>query len=662
MTLALARLALALIVATEAASSFTVIDEAPIAQGDRARLVVEVEDARAEPGRPLPLPVRAIVTAADGSHPDGSGRGTYADGRFFAEGQFAVDLPPGRNTVLLHSGPNYEPLELTFEAKAGRQARLRARLRRWFAPEERGWYGGDNHVHAQHDATVAIKTDLEHTALQARANGLSFVTEADAGPSPAEVGRLSTPTFLFRRAPELRPGPFVGHLNTPGLTQPIEEEIYARLVAGPLPVQGIVEEVRRRGGALIHTHPLTPPHQMHWMGAAEILSDAVLGRCADALDLDGQASELLWFAVLILGNRVACSSYTDCALGRRSTPSPGDRRVYCQAETLTDPALVDAIRAGRTFATNGGPMFPFVTIDGRGPGETLEPGGDRPHAVRAEVHSLYPLKSARLYRRGEPVETFAVAGRRGEVLLEATRREEAGARAWYVLRVEDERGHWAITSPIFVEPSEPPPRPFASAMLLEICNATRYIELRRAFFAHLIVTVAPGDRLESVELLKDGRPLRRFTPETGDSRPSGKVPVTGVGGEYEPGWAWVSASGGPVHLQADWHVEETGWYGLRATTAGGRTLTSEEVRFEAESGVSRAITVAQMEGPGTRLAHRGYGEEMPLGEIRMPYEGDHWWYPLRTYWRVRAEFGRERRELVAGDDRGAEGRFRTPGR
>ena len=46
----------------------------------------------------------------------------------------------------------------------------------------------------------------------------------------------------------------------------------------------------------------------------------------DALDVDGQARELLWFAVLNLGNRVACSSSTDCALGRRSTPSPGDRR------------------------------------------------------------------------------------------------------------------------------------------------------------------------------------------------------------------------------------------------------------------------------------------------------------------------------------------------
>ena len=86
---------------------------------DRARIVVEVEDGRATPDRPMPLPVRVIVTASDGTHPDGSGRGVYSDGRFFAEAGFSVEVPPGRTTIALRSGPDYEPLEMDVEAKAG---------------------------------------------------------------------------------------------------------------------------------------------------------------------------------------------------------------------------------------------------------------------------------------------------------------------------------------------------------------------------------------------------------------------------------------------------------------------------------------------------------------------------------------------------------------
>ena len=340
------------------------------------------------------------------------------------------------------------------EAKEGRETRVRARLKRWFAPEERGWFGGDNHVHAQHDATAAIRTDLAFTALQARANGLSYVTEADSEPYPGRHRPAEHAHVPLPQGPGAAPGPVrrpPEHAGPPAADRP---EVYDRLVDGPLPAQRIAEEVHARGGAVIHTHPLTPPHQLHWMGAAEILSDAVLGRCADALDLDGQASELLWFAVLNLGNRVACQQLHRLRPRAGSTPSPGDRRVYCQAEELTYPAIVEAIRRGRTFATNGGPLFPFLTIDGQGPGETFEPGGDRRHAFRAEVHCLYPLKSARLYRRGKLVESFEVSGKTGEVVLEATPREPPGERAWYVLRVEDEQGHWAITSPIYVEPAQ----------------------------------------------------------------------------------------------------------------------------------------------------------------------------------------------------------------
>lgn len=624
------------------------------------RLVVRVEDDRADADRPRPLPVRAIVTASDGSHPDGSGRGTYADGRFFADGRFAVELPAGPATLALGSGPEYVPLELVVEAVPGTRAEVFARLHRWFAPDRLGWYGGDNHVHAQHDASAAVRTNLAYTALQARADGLSFVTEAGSNVEYADIDRLSTASFLFRFAPELRPGPFVGHLNTPGVDPPFEDEAYRSLVDRPLPAQAIFDAVHDRGGAVIHTHPLTPPHQLHWMGAAEFLSDAVLGRPADALDVDGRATELLWFAALNLGNRVAVSSYTDAALGRKQTPSPGDRRVYVRADSLSYPDLVAAIRRGRTFATDGGPVFAFLEVDGRGPGEEL-PAADGERTIRAEVHSLQPLRSVRLIRRGVEVAALDAGGRSGEVVLTAAVEDGPGSPCWYALRAEDERGRWALTSPVHVGPRPGPGAATASAMLLEISNATRYVELRREFFAHMVVTVSPADRLEAVELLRDGEVVRRFVPGEGDARADGRVPVTGGDGAYGPGWMWSPAPDAARHLQADWPVTRPGWYALRATLASGRALHSDAIRFDGPTGASRATSLAHLDGPGTRLVYRGHGEEMPLDAITVPFEGDHWWYPERTYWRVRASFDGVDREVGSGPNRETEALFRPAG-
>jgi hypothetical protein len=504
-----------------------------------------------------------------------------------------------------------------------------------------------------------VKTGLAYTALQARAGGLSFLTEAGSDLSYADLAKLDTETFLFRYAPEIRPGPFVGHLNTPGLRASLPEERYEQLVRRPLPALALTGAVHEGGGAVIRTHPLTPPYQLHWMGATEALADGVLRRCGDAFDLDSPATERLWFALLNLGNRLAASGSTDAALGRAQTPSPGDRRVYCRAEQFTYPALVKALRAGRTFASNGGPVFPFFTLDGHGPGATAPRAKRGLHRAEAEVRCLYPLRKAELYRRGEVVKAFDVAGKKGAVHLAHSVREEGKSPAWYVFRVEDEKGHWAITSPVYLGPPGPEERPPASALVLEVSNHTRYIELRREFFAHLLVTVSPEDGLAEVQLLRDGEVARSFKPAAGNQVAGGKTPVTGLRGEYRPGWAWHREGKSVVHFQGDWPVKESGWYAVRARTVKGRVLTSDAAHFDARGPASRALSVAHLRGGDTEFTLWGYGEEMPLADIRLPFRGDHWWYPRNTFWQVRTAFGGHRQALTGGPNRKAVENFRA---
>jgi iron complex transport system permease protein len=207
------------------------------------------------------------------------------------------------------------------------------------------------------------------------------------------------------------------------------------------------------------------------MGAGELFSDAVLGRPADGMDIDSPQTELLWFAVLNLGNRIAATASTDAALGRVHTRSPGDRRVYCKVDELSPGTIARAIRKGRTFATSGGPVFLFLDVEGHEPGDTLHPEKDGTYKAEVEVQSLHRLVSLHLYQNGRRIAEFDVAGKSGQILRMADIAVSAGVPGWLVARAEDENGDWAITSPVYFRPADSLYRPLGEAVLLSIVGA-----------------------------------------------------------------------------------------------------------------------------------------------------------------------------------------------
>jgi len=624
-------------------SVLTLGDSEPWSEDARhGRLQVRIRDQE------RPLAVRAIVTAADGSQVDGSGHGNYSDGRFFADGEFTVVVPPGRTRLHLRCGPEYVPLITEVDITAGRRVSATVVMQRWFSPHDLGWYDGDNHVHAQHDANAVVRTDLAYTALQGRADGLAYLTEAGSERAVAfdDLASLSTPTFLLRVAGEIRPGPFLGHFNPAGIREPIAHGLLEELTRTLLPHHAIGAEVRRRGGVLIHTHPSTPPHQMHWMGASILMADAVMGTTVEALDQDHPSSMALWFTALNLGNRIAASGSTDAALGRKSTPSPGDRRVYSHADAFTYEAIIDGIRRGRTVASNGGPLFLTMTVDGRGIGEELILADDSKPRAAITLHALDPLRRVVLYVNGVERWSGEVAGRRGHLVLEAPVTMPTTLTGWCVARVESQSGDWAMTSPIYFHPASSPPLPAAAFTLLQISNATRYAALSRSFHAHLLVTVRSPEELLTVDLLRDDERIHRFSASEADERHEGRIAVTQPFGTYGPGWAWHRPAGRAIHLQADWPITVSGWYTLRAQTSSGRVLVSDAVQYDVAESASHQIGVARVDDGATRFDWWGYGQEAPLTNLP---EGDHWWYPQKTFWQMRTRFDGTAGELTGGD-------------
>ena len=413
--------------------------------------------------------------------------------------------------------------------------------------------------------------------------------------------------------------------------------------------------------------PLTPPHLAHWMGATEIVSDAVLGRAADAFDIDSRATMDLWLAVVETGSRVAASGSTDAALGRERTRSPGDRRVYARAERFDYESIVDALRLGRTVATNGGPLFPILRVNGGEPGADVEGIGTDDSGIRVtgEVRSLHPLRVAEVFVNGERLRAVDLREASGTTLIDVSAPlPEGGARV--VVRVEDARGHWAVASPVYVgTPGSSAPSD-ASAVVFAIHNATRFIELRKQFFAHAIVTVSKEQAIERVELVRDGRAVTTWRP-TETEAPSENAPgarrrtaVTEIRGDYEAGSTWHREGSRVVHGQFDAPVDSAGWYQVMALASDGSRVSSDRLWFDPEYENSHAISTVRLSAPRTKLRWLGYGEEMPLEEITTPFEGDHWWYPRRGAWRLEATFGEETRRHGGGDDRTWR-LFRPPG-
>lgn len=626
-----------------ASSRFEIIEVSDWNNQEKCKISVKIVDALSA-AKEIKLPARVIVKMSDGSYYDGSGRGVYRDGRFYADGEFSAEVPPGKTEISVSCGPNYVPLKITIEAERGKEIKIAAKLLKWFSPQDFGWFCGDNHVHVRHDPTGEIRMDEEYAALQARAEGLDYITEADAG-RPKEIEeKLSTINFLYRQAAEMRPGCFVGHANTPGINRPLSREELVKVMKSVLPMQVLREIVHKLGGIVIYTHPLPAP-RLHWMGSVECLSDALIGNYCDAFDISNKPEEVLWFTLLNLGAKIAASGSTDTALVRKGAIPPGARRVYAYSGKLDYQAIVNAIRSGKTFATNGGPIFVFFTINGKEVGETIHVKESANFSANIVIFHLNPLRSVELIRNGKIVQKFSPTANVGKTVIAHSITESEDA--WYVVRAEDVNGNWAITSPIYLKSVKEEKPKVACLIALQIGNFARFIELRRSFFAHIIVTLS-GTTMDKVILLRNGSQFFEFVPQNGNYMPSGKIPATELGGEYSLGWVWHPKPEHCFHFQADFPINETGWYRVKVVTKDGNIFQSEEIHFDASNPNSHQISSLSLTSQGVKLQLRGYGEEMPLSEIKIPFEGDHWWYPKNSFWELEAVFNDAKYHFIGG--------------
>jgi hypothetical protein len=411
-----------------------------------------------------------------------------------------LEVPAVPLTVRCGRGMEFGTAATTVTPVAGTTAVVELEPERLYETAARGWYGGDLHVHLNYSGDqVAGPGDA---ARMQAGEGLHLMTlvaanlartrvydreafEATAGQDLPWTGEDQVARFgveyrndllghFHALGPAGRPSRY--HSGHEGSDEPFDWP----------PNAAACQEFRDLGATVGYTHPVFSPLAdgspagafavSRSVEARELVADAALG-LVDSVDLIGpsdvEGTALLYHHLLSCGLRLAATAGTDVWLSYSRGPllsnPPGWARVYAdlRGAPLSVAAFAEAVRAGRTLATNG--PFLELLVDGRAPGDAVPatPGRRLPVTVRCQG-----LGVERLELVGPDGVVAAATGSGGAAPAIDTEVEVDGSL--WLCAVARGPGHpsvlgpvvFAHTSPVWVEVGGRPVRRPASARWL----------------------------------------------------------------------------------------------------------------------------------------------------------------------------------------------------
>ncbi|MEN8160161.1 MAG: CehA/McbA family metallohydrolase [Myxococcota bacterium] len=299
--------------------------------------------------------------------------------QFYAAAPFEAALAPGRYRVRAYRGIGYPVEEVEFELEADEARDVELRPAPYATPWRDGWYAADDHLHI----TRRTEADDARIAAWMRAEGLHVANLLQMGTidqfsvtpqrafGPAGVVRSAGPDpaspYLLVPGQEHPRTHFLGHTITLGARAPVDRRDTYILY------ETTFREGRAQGGVSGYAHWGLGPAQD---GLAVDAPRGLVG-FVEVLQFE-MPHYAVWYELLDLGFRVAPSAGTDFPCGPWSIP--GRERVYAKvAGPLRPASFVEAMRAGRTYVTNGALLGDF-RVGEAGVGEEL--ALERPGEVR----------------------------------------------------------------------------------------------------------------------------------------------------------------------------------------------------------------------------------------------------------------------------------------
>jgi Tol biopolymer transport system component len=436
-----------------------------------------------------PADARVAITSADGRSwvPDGVQR--HADdsfdrrerafelGYFHAHGSFLVRLPLGDVTIQVTKGLEYSPVTRTVRVIGGDALTPIPvfTMRRLADLPAAGWYSGDLHVHMNYGGHYVVTP--RELAFQARAEDVHvienlIVNKEDRFPDidsfTGEPDAASTAGTLIVSGQEFHTS-YWGHTGLLGITDHIQLPGYAAYTgtaaASLAPTNAdVLTEARAQGGVTGYVHPFDEPIDpadttipLHM----ELPVDAALG-LVDYMEIlgfsDHRNTAEVWYRLLNSGFRIPAGAGTDAMTNYASLRGPvGLNRAYVRAGAapLTHGKFLAALKAGKTFATNG-PLLD-LSVNGRDIGSDIRVGnGTTKLTVKARMRSIVAVDHVEIVMNGRVVDSLPLSA--DHKSASGTRTLTVNNSSWITLRAWSAHSQapildsypFATTSPVYI--------------------------------------------------------------------------------------------------------------------------------------------------------------------------------------------------------------------
>ncbi|MHC4442443.1 MAG: CehA/McbA family metallohydrolase [Planctomycetota bacterium] len=411
------------------------------------------------------------------------------DRSFSCDGHFVVEVPANRIVIHVERGKEYFPVDQKAVVHENKTTEVDITLKRWVNMVDEGWYSMDIHCHFGHDAPKVLK----QTALADDVNMepiLSIWHHRQTEPPKSkmkwkyETSIYADPTHLItfrnQEIERISGAAFesVGALLMMGLNQPVQPsdkitnypcDVSLSMIAKKDSPDCLIDADKPNWGEnvigmalglfdsvqLCHNHyhrSITMP--LGWGMADASLEEEKKDWGDENDDTLFHITNSMYYRFLNCGFILHATGGS--AMGVMRVPL-GYNRTYAKLDgPLTEANYINAVKAGRTFATSG-PIL-IMTANGLDVGSTIKyssKNGD-PIKIKAQLRSIQQIDSLELIHNGRVVKKIELTGQEPSPVLNKTvelplkPRRSGWVAARAIFKSPDKCLRQAHTSPIYI--------------------------------------------------------------------------------------------------------------------------------------------------------------------------------------------------------------------